>query len=258
MKSSTLSSGFRAVATVVVLFAALEIATRGFGLAPVVLQAPSVVAQEIFQDFDLYATNTWVTTYEVIIGFAISAVLGVVVAVAIVYSKFLQDTLYPLILLLQIVPKVAVAPLLVVFLGFGATPKIVIAVLIAFFPVVVNTAVGLRTVEKDMLDLVRVLNGSKFQEFTRVRLPNALPLIFSGFKLAMTFAVIGAIIGEFVGANAGLGYLVVLANSQMQTEMAYAAITILSLLGIVMYGSISLMERVLVPWADSHSDLERI
>jgi NitT/TauT family transport system permease protein len=253
-----MSSGLRAAATLIVLFVGLEVATRGFGFAPVVLQPPSAVVREIFDDWQLYLDNTWVTTYEVLIGFGISAALGVAVAVAIVYSKFLQDTIYPLVLLLQIVPKVAVAPLLVVFLGFGATPKIVIAVLIAFFPVVVNTAVGLRIVEKDMLDLVRVLNGSKWQEFTRVRLPNALPLIFSGFKLAMTFAVIGAIIGEFVGANAGLGYLVVLANSQMQTEMAYAAITILSLLGVVMYGAISLLERILVPWAENQNDLEPV
>ncbi|MGH3118278.1 MAG: ABC transporter permease [Gaiellales bacterium] len=247
----------RGGATIVVLVALLEVLTTGFGIAPVVLQAPSAVFREIVDNVDLYVANTWTTTHEVIVGFAISAVLGVIVAIAIVYSRFLQDTVYPVVLILQIVPKVAVAPLLVVFLGFGTTPKIVIAVLIAFFPVVVNTAVGLRVVEKEMVDLVRVLNGSRLQEFTRVRVPNALPFIFSGLKLAMTFAVIGAIIGEFVGANAGLGYLIILANSQMQTDMAYAAITILSLLGLAMYGAIGLLEKLIVPWADQQSDLER-
>jgi NitT/TauT family transport system permease protein len=187
----------------------------------------------------------------------VAGLLGVALAVAIVYSRFLQDTLYPIVLVLQVVPKVAIAPLLVVFLGFGPTPKIVIAVLIAFFPVVIDTVVGMRAVDREMLELVRVLNGSRLQEFTRVRFPFALPFIFSGLKVAMTFAVIGVIIGEFIGANSGLGYLLILANSQLQTEMSYAALTILSVIGIVLFGALSLLERIIVPWAD-HNQLEAV
>lgn len=256
MIRNRVKSGLLAGSTIVVILGFIELLARAFHVAPVVLRAPSAVVLEIVQNPQLYAENTWTTLYEVIIGFALSAALGIAVAIVIVYSPLLQDMLYPIVLLLQIVPKVAVAPLLVVFLGFGVVPKIITAVLIAFFPVVINTAVGLRVADREMLDLVRVLNGSRFQEFTRVRIPNALPFIFSGLKLAITFSVIGAIIGEFVGANKGLGYLVILANSQLKTEMSYAAIAILSVLGLVTYGAISLVERITVPWAEQH-DLEK-
>ena len=252
MTSDRLQSGIRATAAIVFLLGALEVMARVFHVAPIVIEAPSKVLVEIVQNPDLYLSNSWVTLYEVLIGFVLASALGVVVAFGIVYSKFLHDTVYPIVLLLQIVPKVAVAPVLVLFMGFGASPKILIAVLIAFFPVVVNTAVGLREVDKELVDLVRVLDGNRIQEFFLVRIPNALPFIFSGLKLAITFAVIGAVIGEFVGANKGLGYLVILASSQLRTEMTYAAITLLSVIGLVTYGGVVLLERLVVPWAKSN------
>jgi NitT/TauT family transport system permease protein len=252
LKSAATTTG-----TVLFIVIALEVLTSGFGVASVVLDPPSAILRELVVNSPLYTQHTWVTLIEILVGFTLSGLLGVVLAVAIVYSRFLQDTLYPIVLVLQVVPKVAIAPLLVVFLGFGPTPKIVIAVLIAFFPVVIDTVVGMRAVDREMLDLVRVLNGSRLQEFTRVRFPFALPFIFSGLKVAMTFAVIGVIIGEFIGANSGLGYLLILANSQLQTEMSYAALTILSVIGIVLFGALSLLERIIVPWAD-HNQLEAV
>jgi NitT/TauT family transport system permease protein len=252
-----LKSAATATGTVLVIVIALEVLTSGFGGAPVVLDPPSAILRELVANAPLYAQHTWVTLLEILVGFVVAGLLGVALAVAIVYSRFLQDTLYPIVLVLQVVPKVAIAPLLVVFLGFGPTPKIVIAVLIAFFPVVIDTVVGMRAVDREMLELVRVLNGSRLQEFTRVRFPFALPFIFSGLKVAMTFAVIGVIIGEFIGANSGLGYLLILANSQLQTEMSYAALTILSVIGIVLFGALSLLERIIVPWAD-HNQLEAV
>lgn len=238
----------------VVLLGILEILARGFHVAPIVLEAPSNVVLEIVRNPELYLSNSWATLYEVVIGFALAAVLGIFVAFIIVYSRFMQDTLYPIILLMQIVPKVAVAPVLVLFMGFGPSPKILIAVLIAFFPVVVNTAVGMREVDGELLDLVRVLDGNRIQEFFLVRIPNALPFIFSGLKLAVTFAVIGAVIGEFVGSNKGLGYLVILASSQLKTEMTYASITLLSIIGLVTYGAIALSEHILVPWGKENTN----
>jgi NitT/TauT family transport system permease protein len=237
-----------AALTLIALVAALEIAVSVLGLWPVTLRAPSEIVSEIAGNPGLYWDHTWVTLYEVLVGFAISIVLGLVLAVGIAYSPQLQSTLYPIVLLLQIVPKVAIAPLLVIFMGFGAAPKILIVVLVAFFPIVIDTVVGLRQADRDMLDLVRSLNGSTWQEFTRVRFPNALPFIFGGLKVAITLAVIGAIIGEFVGADSGLGYLMIVANSQLQTEMSYAAVTILSAIGLVLYGLVALAEKLLVPW----------
>lgn len=229
----------------------LEMTVRIFGVYPVILEAPTRVVVEIWKNPSLYLSNTWVTLYEVLVGFGIAAGAGVLIGALIVYSRFLQETIYPLIVALQLVPKVAVAPLLVVFLGYGPSPKIAIALLLAFFPIVVNSAVGMREVAPEYVDLLRVLNGNRIQEFFMVRIPSALPYIFGGLKLGVTLAVIGAVIGEFVGANAGLGHLVVLSNTQLKTEMTYSAITLLSLIGLVSFGSISLIEKLSIPWSNT-------
>jgi NitT/TauT family transport system permease protein len=244
-----------AALTLTALFVGLEIAVRGLGLWPVTLRAPSEIIGEIKSNPALYWDNTLVTAKVVLIGFAVSVVIGLVLAVLISYSPTLQSTLYPIVLLLQIVPKVAIAPLLVVLMGFGAGPKILTVVLVAFFPIVIDTVVGLRQVDDDMVDLVRSLKGNRWQEFSRVRFPNALPFVFSGLKVAITLAVIGAVIAEFVGADSGLGYLMILANSSMQTEMSYASVTLLSALGLLLFAAVSLAERVFAPWGHSnHSE----
>jgi NitT/TauT family transport system permease protein len=246
-----------AALTLTGLVVALEVAVRGFGLWPVTLRAPSEIVSEIVDKPALYWDNTVVTATEVLIGFAISVVVGLLIAVLISYSPALQSTLYPIVLLLQIVPKVAIAPLLVVLMGFGAGPKILTVVLVAFFPIVIDTVVGLRQIDNDMVDLVRSLKGNRWQEFSKVRFPNALPFVFSGLKVAITLAVIGAVIAEFVGADSGLGYLMILANSSMQTEMSYAAVTLLSALGLLLFAAVSLAERILAPWGHSNQS-ERV
>lgn len=235
--------------TVLLIVGVWELLTVVLDVSPVLLRSPQQIFAVFAADPLLYLSNLWTTSYEILIAFAIAAVLGVVLAVIIVSSRLLQVTIYPILLVLQIVPKVAVAPLLIVFLGFGVLPKIVIGVLLAFFPVLVNTATGLRQADEEMLDLVRVLNGRRWQEFFWVRIPNALPFAFSGLKVGMTLAVIGAIIGEFVGANKGLGFLIVLANTQLNTDMAYAALILLSIIGVVLYGLVAWAERLLLPWA---------
>lgn len=243
-----------AALTLVALLVAMEVAVRVLELWPTVLRSPSQILVEIGEQPRLYWDESLVTISEVLIGFALSIALGLVLAIGIAYSTFLQATLYPLVLLLQIVPKVAIAPLLVIFMGFGMAPKILIVVLVAFFPIVISTVAGFKQAESDMVDLVRSLNGSRLQQFTRVRLPNALPFVFSGLKVAITLAVIGAIIGELVGSNSGLGYLMNLANSNLQIEMAYAAVTLLSLIGLLLYGAVALAEKLLVPWAEPDNE----
>ena len=193
------------------------------------------------------------TFYETALGFVLAAVLGVAAAIGIVYSKWLQSILYPIVILLQIIPKVAIAPLLLIWVGYGIQSKIVVAILVAFFPVVVDTVTGLRAVDEELLELVRVLKGHRWQEFLKVRFPYALPFIFAGLKVAVTLAVIGAIIAEFVGGNEGLGYLIIIANVELNVQMSFAALTVLSLLGLLLFGVVAALEKLLIPWADEQS-----
>jgi NitT/TauT family transport system permease protein len=157
----------------------------------------------------------------------------------------------PLLLIAQIIPKVAIAPILLIWFGYGLTPKVLIAFLVAFFPVVVNTAQGLASVEHELLELGQSLKASRWQTFWKFRVPTALPDLFSGMKIAITLAVIGAVIGEFVGGNRGLGYLIIIANQELDTPLAFAAIFILSLGGILLFWLIELAERLVVPWNNS-------
>lgn len=188
------------------------------------------------------------TARVALLGFAVAAVVGAALAVAIVHSRALASVLTPAIVLLQIVPKIAFAPLFLVWFGLGPLPIVVITFLVAFFPMVINTAVGLGEVEPDLLDLTRVLRLGAWRVLWTIRFPGALPHIFSGLKVASTLAVVGAIIGEFVGSNRGLGYLIVIANNNLNTPLALAAIAIVSLFGLVLYGAIVLLEMVAMPW----------
>lgn len=236
------------IATVVTVALAWEVIVRLFNVPLFLVPPPSRIAEEMAQRPELYATHTWVTLVETVLGFLLATVFGIVVGILIVYSRWLQSVLYPVVVVLQIVPKIAVAPLLLIWLGYGLQSKLMVALLVAFFPIVVTTVTGLRAVEPDLLDLVRVLKGGRWQEFAKVRFPYALPFIFSGLKVAITLAVIGAIIGEFVGSNSGLGYLVIAANAELRTPMSFAALLLLSALGLGLFGLIVAIERLVIPW----------
>ncbi|MBI4492144.1 MAG: ABC transporter permease [Chloroflexi bacterium] len=237
-----------AMLTLVVTIGLWEAVVWAFKVPSFLVPAPSAVWVEFLGKADLYAQHTWITLYETAIGFLLAMVLGILAAIAIVYSRLLQSLVYPVILVLQIVPKIAIAPLLLIWLGYGLQSKTTIALLVAFFPIVVDTATGMRAAEPELLELVKVLKGSRWQEFVKIRFPYSLPFIFSGLKVAITLAVIGAIIGEFVGGNQGLGYLIVAANYQLLTAMSFAALILLSLMGLGLFGLIVLVERLLVPW----------
>jgi NitT/TauT family transport system permease protein len=239
-----------AAATLIVIALVWEAYVRIADVPNFLLPTPSSVVEEFFSRPQLYGEHLWVTFYETTIGFLAAAALGIFAAIVIVYSRWMQSIVYPIVILLQIVPKVAIAPLLLVWVGYGIESKIIVAVLVAFFPVVVDTVTGLRAVDLELLDLVRVLKGRRWQEFTKVRFPYALPFIFAGLKVAVTLAVIGAIIAEFVGGNKGLGFLIVIANSELNVTMSFAALTLLSLLGLALFGFVSGLEKLLIPWAD--------
>jgi NitT/TauT family transport system permease protein len=215
-----------------------------------VLPPPSEIFDRIVTNFSLLADAAWVTLVEVVLGFVIGALIGVALALPIAYSRPVRNTLYPLIVASQAVPKVAIAPVLVVWLGLGMAPKLAVVALMVFFPVVVTAAQGFSSVDRNLLDLLRSVDASAWQVFRRVRFPHALPQIFSGLKIGITLAVVGAVVGEWVGASEGLGYLLLHANSQLDSTLLFAALFVLVAMGIVLFALVELAERVLAPWSD--------
>ncbi|HTO13632.1 MAG TPA: ABC transporter permease [Candidatus Binatia bacterium] len=234
--------------TLVVVLALWEAATVVFEIPRFIMPAPSAILGEGWEWRYRFIGHTWVTLYETLGGFALSVVVGVPLAVMIVYSPALKNALYPLIVLTQSVPKIAIAPVLLLMLGAGEIPKVIVAFLVAFFPVVVDTATGLAATPPELLDLSRSYRASAFKTFLKVRLPMALPFFFAGAKVAITLSVIGAVVGEFVGSDRGLGYVILSATSYWKTELAFSSMILLSLMAILLFGAVSLVERLTCPW----------
>jgi NitT/TauT family transport system permease protein len=218
---------------------------------PYILPKPTDIVARIFDSPGLLWTNTRVTLVETLVGFAIGVAVGVGLAIPITYSRTARNALYPLIIASQAVPKVAIAPLLVVWLGLGMTPKLAVVALMVFFPVVVTAAEGFGSVDRSLLDLLRSVHASEWQIFRRVRLPHALPQLFSGLKIGITLAVVGAVVGEWVGADSGLGYLILHANTLLDTTLLYAALAVLVAMGVVLFTLVEVAERLLLPWRDA-------
>jgi NitT/TauT family transport system permease protein len=196
------------------------------------------------------------TVEGIALGFLAAVIFGTAGALVIVSSDALRRAITPLLVTVQIVPKIAFAPLILVLFGIGLTSRATIAFLVAFFPVLVNTAVGLVQVEPDLLDLARSIKARPAWVFFRIRFPNSLPYFFAGLRVASTLAVIGAVIGEFVGSDVGLGYLIVIANNQIDTPLGLAAIFLISVIGLALYGLVLLVERLCTPWAAGEGGLK--
>ncbi|GAA4913147.1 ABC transporter permease [Nesterenkonia rhizosphaerae] len=223
------------------------------GMAPrYILPSPQDTWAQLTENSSYLMRHTWVTTVETIVGFLIAVVVGVGMAVVMVYSKMMERTFYPIILVAQVIPKIAIAPLFIVWLGFGPEPKILVAVLMAFFPIVIAGISGLRSVDPEALELASIMGGSRWKTFVKIRFPAALPELMSGFKVAATLAVTGAVVGEFVGSNEGLGYVILQANGHLNTAMLFAALIIMSLLGILLFLILEVIERFTIPWHASH------
>lgn len=226
-----------------------ELLVRELNIPGWLLPAPSAIAIALAEWRGELVRHSLVTLYETLIGFALAIAISVPLAVAVVYSPILRNTIYPILLAFQSVPKVAIAPLLALWIGFGMLPKIVVVFLVCFFPIIVATATGLAAVPAPLMDLIRSLSASTLQTFVKIRFPTAMPHIFVGLKIAITFAVIGAVIGEFVGSEDGLGYLILVSTSQSRTPLAFGALVLLTVMSIVLYYGIALVERIIVPWA---------
>lgn len=235
------------LATALVL-AAWEALVVTFRVKAVLLPSPLVIARVMVQRYDLLLGHLWPTFYQTVLGFLLSVAGGVAMAVLITYSRIVRAAFYPLIVVSQIVPKVSVAPLFVVWFGMGTPSRLLMAFLIAFFPMVINTAAGLGSVDEDILKMGRAYMGTRWQIFAKIRLPHATPYIFSGMKISITLAVIGVIVSEFVAAQEGIGYLIVMANGLLDTPLMMAAITGLSVMGLGLYGVIAAVERAVVYW----------
>jgi NitT/TauT family transport system permease protein len=221
------------------------------GIRPYLLPAPTQIFVELFDSFSVLIEHTWVTLVESLAGFLIAAVVGVGLAVVMVAVPFLRGLVMPGLVAFNVVPKVAFAPLLIIWLGLGIQSKIALSFLIAFFPIVVNTITGLIDIEPEMLNLVRLMKARSRLQFTKIRLPHALPAMFDGFKIALPIAIIGAIVAEFVASSEGLGYLIVAAGVQLNTTLVFASIFMIVIFSMVLYALLLFVESRFLSWRPS-------
>jgi NitT/TauT family transport system permease protein len=212
------------------------------------LPSPDKVLLAFISRFDLLVSEGWITLKETLLGFLLAVVVGIPMAVMVANSRPLNLMFYPLLVGLQSVPKVALAPIVLVWLGTGIESKLAIVWLVAFFPIIVDTAAGLQSTPKEFVELANSLRASPLQMFMKVQFPAALPFVLTGAKVAITLAVIGAVIGEFVGSSEGLGFLLLSATSQLDTPLAFAALFALSFLGVLVYLLVELVEHLVAPW----------
>lgn len=225
-----------------------QLGTVIFDADPRILPSPSEVLRAMANDPALLARNAWTTIVEMVVGFVLGAAVGLILGVALAYSRLIKTSIYPWLVVSQTVPIPAVAAVLVIWFGFSILPKVLVVALITFFPVAVSTADGLTAVDPDMVRLLRAFGASKSTIFREVRIPAALPHVFTGMKVAAAFAVLGAVFGEWVGARGGLGYLLLLQNRAVNTDVVFAIIFVLSLLGVGFFGLIALIQRLWMPW----------
>ena len=223
-----------------------QLAVPALGLSEFVLPTPSQIIARMAKDYALLLKHASVTLLEVLGGFAIAVSAGIPTALLIFYSRIFERAVYPLLIAEQAIPKVALAPLVVLYLGYGWAPKIFLAFLIGYFPIVVSTVVGLQSLDPAMVSLVRSMGATRWQTFIKIRLPAALPNLFGGLKLAIALAVIGAVIGEYVAAEKGLGYLQLQANSQFDTTLNFATVVAIAMLGVLLFAMVRLAERAFV------------
>ena len=219
-----------------------------FGLKEFILPTPIAAIQTLFQGKFRWPMNFMATFYEVVGGFLVSGLVGVILGVAVVWSEWLKRTILPFLVFLNSLPKIAVAPLFMIWFGYGILPNILIVFLISFFPVVINTATGLVAVEEDLLDLVNYLHATKWQKMKKIQLPNSLPYIFSGLKIAATTAVTGAIVGEFVASDKGLGSIIISSQTTLATPVIFGSLILITLIGMALFGFVGMMEKLLMPW----------
>jgi NitT/TauT family transport system permease protein len=234
------------------IVAAWQLAVWIGGLPPTVLPSPAAVVARLFAQPGLFVEQGLVTLGEILVGFLLAGVIGVLLGVLIALSSVAERLVYPVLIVSQAVPKVAVAPLFVIWFGFGREANIIMAVVVAVFPIIINTALGISSLGAGYIRLGRAFRGTTLRIFWKIRFPAALPSIFAGLKLGITLATIGAVVGEFLAGQTGLGYLTNFAAGQLDTELAFAAILALSVLGVALFYAVVALESLVVRWEPSN------
>jgi NitT/TauT family transport system permease protein len=236
--------------TFVVLLFLWGLATRIFDWPIWLVPTPLDVADALWEYRSFLPRQFWVTFVETLAGFGLAVAIGIPLATVIALSPILEITIYPILLALNAVPKIAIAPILVLWMGFGPGPKIVVALLLCIFPIVIGTATGLKSTPPELVELARSLTAGRSQMFLKVRFPAAMPHVFVGLKVAISLAVIGAVIGEFVGSSEGLGWVILNSQSNLNTPLAFASMALLAVMSIALFYALVLLEKLLVPWAE--------
>jgi len=248
MKRWLLHPAARPFWLIVMLLVLWDLVVRLFKIPPYLVPPPLAVVKQLGAEWPMLLSQSLPTLYATLGGFAASALIGVPIAMWIAYSRTVESFVYPLLVFSQSVPKVAIAPLFVVWFGFGIVPKVIAAFLLGFFPVVVSTVQGFKSIEPEVIDLARSMGANPLKIFLKFRLPQALPSIFSGLKVSVTLAVVGAVVGEFVGSNSGIGFVLQRATGTFDLPLMFAALVVLSTLGVLLFLAVELVERWLMPW----------
>ena len=222
------------------------------------LPAPSAIAEELWDERGRLLHHSWVTLKEVLVGFSIALGAGIVLATLIHMSRTMERVIYPPAIASQTLPIIVIAPLLLTWVGYGLQHKVIVVALISFFPILVNTVDGLKSTDRDLLNLMRALGANRWQMFTKAQVPHAMPFMFSGIKIAITVSVIGAVVGEWVGSSEGLGYLAIRSKSQFLTERVYASIFLLGMMGVGLFLVTGLAQRLLIPWYHRQNQQPRL
>jgi len=241
-----------------VLLSLWEVLVRAFHVQFFILPSPSQIVVAFIDNFALLSWHGAITFCEILLGLLLGAFGGFLLAIAVFYSPLLDKALYPLIIGSQMIPVFAIAPILIVWMGYGLWPKVTVAALISFFPLVVNVSDGLRQPTEQAVDLFRSLGASRSQIFWKLRLPASLPTVFSGLKVSGTLAVVGATIGEWVGSHQGLGYLMLQSNARLRMSLVFAAILMLAILGLLLFGALRIIERRVVHWRSTNADAREV
>lgn len=238
----------RPILLVVALVIVWDLSIRVFAIPAYLIPTPIDVAVKMVEQWPMLLAESIPTLQATVGGFILSVAIGVPLAMLIAYSRTVESYLYPLLVFSQSIPKVAIAPLFVVWFGFGLFPKIIVAFLLGFFPIVVSTVMGFKSLEADFIDLAKSMGSTRLKMFYKISLPNALPAIFSSMKVSVTLAVVGAVVGEFVGSNSGIGYVLQRANGNFDLPLMFSALIVLSLMGVVLFVVIDVIEKLMLPW----------
>jgi NitT/TauT family transport system permease protein len=238
----------RQLAGFIALFVIWEVGVRVFHVKEYVLPPPSQVFEAAWEHWPSMAQGAWTTTLEIVAGYLLAIVISIPLAVSIAFSRLIEQTVYPVMVFLQIVPKIAVAPLFIIWFGFGFTPKLLLVFLLSFFPIVISSIAGFRSIDPEIMDFVHTTGAGGWKAFLKVRLPHALPDIFTGLKVGAALSATAAVVAEFVASDRGLGYQLLQYNGDLNTQMVFAIIILLSAIGVVVYFVVELLQRIVIPW----------